>query len=80
MRIQNLLQDKDENLYGLSLQHLAPPVNILPQKSALGSDYIYEQNTALTMKGKFPPQIYVNFTRRLMKETVLEEVQDEEVE
>lgn len=78
LKIQNLTQDKNENLYGLLFRHFAPVMNTSPQKLALEFDYIYRHNTAYTRKKKLPPDIYVKFTRRLTRDTILKEVQDKE--
>lgn len=51
-----------------------------PQELALEFDHIYRQSTIFTRKGKLPPEIFVKFTRRFMRDTILKQVQDKELE
>lgn len=60
--------------------HLALSVNIPPQELTSEFDYIYNQCTTLSLKGKLSLEIYLNSITRFMSETIQKEIQDKDAE
>lgn len=71
LRIQGVMQQKDEDIYETAIECLAPLANFSKEEMSREIDQVYRLHTAVTRRMNKLPELIVRFCRRCIKDRVL---------
>lgn len=79
IRIQGIIQNKDEDIYEIIVECLAPLANYTKEEMSKELDHVFRMHTAVTKRMNTPPEVVVRFCRRCTRDRVLKASQGQKL-
>uniref|UniRef100_A0A2D4FZY8 L1 transposable element RRM domain-containing protein n=1 Tax=Micrurus corallinus TaxID=54390 RepID=A0A2D4FZY8_MICCO len=77
LRVQNIEEEKGENLKEIMTEILAEPLEMTKEKVMGGMDEIYLIFTRYAMRNKLPREVHVRFTKKTIRTEILQKARDD---
>lgn len=79
LRMQGLTEEKYEDLALIIITALAPELEMGKEELDRDIDSMYQMNLGFARRNKFPREVHMKFTQRILRDVILQAMQDKKI-